>query len=716
MKSKNTVLFVLAVLIIAILGMTASVGLNVGSVKVPSAVSQIKQGLDLKGGVYVVYEARTDAGGEELAKIIDQTIEVFRKRVDGMGLTEPVITKEGEKRIRIELPGVQDAQQAIETIGKTAQLRFLKPDGSVVVTGAEVHNAQVVFDNQTNQPQISLEFDTEGAKKFAEATAELAPLKQPIAIVLDEAVISSPVVEDTIANGKAVIRGNFTTESASQLAGLIRAGALPVNFEEVRSSTKTATLGVEALNKSVKGAIIGIALVMLFMLIYYRLPGLVADIALTAYMVIFIYIYLMMKATLTLPGIAALILSVGMAVDANVIIFERIKEELRTGKSIRVSIDSGFQKALSTILDSQITTFIAGIVLYNFGTGPIKGFAITLMVGIVASVFTAVFVTKFLMKALVAAGDVKKISYFGVRATDEFESSVDKKFNLQVVQKKKIWFSGSVAIILIGLVMMFARGFNLGIDFTGGTLVEINTHKYVAVEEVRALTDGFDKSATITYAGEDKEIVQIRTTTSMENAQRVELFDKFKEKYALENGDLVNSEQFGAAVGKEIQRSAVLSVMIATIFMLIYITFRFQLSYGLAAIIALVHDVLIVLSFYAIFRVPVNSPFVAAMLTVVGYSINDTIVVFDRIRENMKRAKRNAYAEVAEMSVNQTIARSINTSFTTLLAIAALYVVGVDSIKEFTLPLLAGIGVGTFSSIFIASPIWVMIKGKKSTI
>lgn len=414
MKAKNTVMFVLAVLIIAILGVSASVGLNLGTVKIPSAVSQIKQGLDLKGGVYVVYEAKTDAKGEELARIMEQTIEVFRKRVDGMGLTEPLITKEGERRIRIELPGVQDAQQAIETIGKTAQLKFLKPDGTVVATGAEVKNAQVVFDNQSNNPQISLEFNAEGTKSFAEATAELAPAKEPIFIVLDEAVISSPAVNDPIPNGKSVITGNFTTESASQLAGLIRAGALPVDFEEVRSSTKTATLGVEALNKSVKGAAIGIALVMLFMLIMYRLPGLVADIALVCYMGIFIYTYVLMKATLTLPGIAALILSVGMAVDANVIIFERIKEELRTGKSVRVSIDAGFQKALSTILDSQITTFIAGIVLYNFGTGPIRGFAVTLMIGIVASVFTAVFVTKFLMKSLVAAADIKNTKYFGV--------------------------------------------------------------------------------------------------------------------------------------------------------------------------------------------------------------------------------------------------------------------------------------------------------------
>lgn len=286
--------------------------------------------------------------------------------------------------------------------------------------------------------------------------------------------------------------------------------------------------------------------------------------------------------------------------------------------------------------------------------------------------------------------------------------------NLQVVKRKKIWFGISAAIIIVGLLMAVFRGFNLGIDFTGGTLVEINTHEYVAAEEVKKITDEFDAGATITYAGENKEIVQIRTKESMDNARRTELFEKFKEKYSLdEASDLVNSEHFGAVVGKEIQRSAVLSIIIATVCMLIYITFRFQLSYGIAAILALVHDVLMVVAFYSIFRIPINNPFVAAMLTVVGYSINDTIVIFDRIRENMKRAKRNAYEEMAETSVNQTVTRSINTSVTTLLAILALFVVGVDSIREFTLPLFAGIAVGTYSSIFIASPIWVMVKQKK---
>ncbi len=413
MRFKKLSIFLLVSILIGFFSYSAVNGLNIGKFKMEPVKNSIKQGLDLKGGVFVVYEAQTKEKGKELDKILDQTIEVFRKRIDSMGLTEPVIVKEGEKRIRIELPGVKNAKEAIDMIGKTAQLQFAKEDGTIVLTGGEVKKSEVVFDKKTNVPIISLEFNPEGTKKFAAATKELAGTGRPILIILDNKVISHPVVNEEIPNGQAVINGDFTVESASQLANLIRAGALPVEFKEVQTSTVTATLGENALQKSIQGAGIGILLVMLFMLIYYRLPGMVADIALTGYMLIILFVYTGMKVTLTLPGIAALILSVGMAVDANVIIFERIKEELKNGKSLRASIDAGFAKALSTIVDSNITTFIAGIVLYNFGTGPIKGFAITLMIGILASMFTAIVITKLLLKSLVHANLVKNKKFFG---------------------------------------------------------------------------------------------------------------------------------------------------------------------------------------------------------------------------------------------------------------------------------------------------------------
>lgn len=414
-NTKSKFIFLLITVIIAFFAYTSFLGIDAGGLKVNSTVSKIKQGLDLKGGVFMLYEAETDITGKELDDLMDQTIAVFRKRIDGMGLTEPVIVREGEKRIRIELPGVKDAQQAIDTIGKTAQLQFATKEGKVLVTGADVKDAKVAINQKDNQPVVSLQFTPEGADKFAEATAMLSVNQEPLFIVLDGEVISSPTVNTTITGGSAQITGNFTVESASDLANLIRGGALPVNFTEVQSSIVSATLGVDALNKSITGALIGIMLVMLFMIVYYKIPGLAASIALTAYMVIVAYVYQLIGVTLTLPGIAALILSIGMAVDANVIIFERIKEEISNGKSIRVSIDSGFKKALSTILDSQITTFIAGIVLYYFGTGQIKGFAITLMIGIIVSMFTALTITKLILKNLVNGFGIGSKKHFGVQ-------------------------------------------------------------------------------------------------------------------------------------------------------------------------------------------------------------------------------------------------------------------------------------------------------------
>lgn len=414
-NTKNKIIFLLVTVIIAFLAYVAFLGIDAGGLKVNSSVSNIKQGLDLKGGVFMLYEAETDITGKELDDLMDQTIAVFRKRIDGMGLTEPVIVREGEKRIRIELPGVKDAQQAIDTIGKTAQLQFATKEGKVLVTGADVKDAKVAINQKDNQPVVSLQFTPEGADKFAEATAMLSVNQEPLFIVLDGEVISSPTVNTTITGGSAQITGNFTVESASDLANLIRGGALPVNFTEVQSSIVSATLGVDALNKSITGALVGIMLVMLFMIVYYKIPGFAASIALTAYMVIVAYVYQLIGVTLTLPGIAALILSIGMAVDANVIIFERIKEEITNGKSVRVAIDSGFKKALSTILDSQITTFIAGIVLYYFGTGQIKGFAITLMIGIVVSMFTALVITKLILKNLVNGFGIGNKKQFGVQ-------------------------------------------------------------------------------------------------------------------------------------------------------------------------------------------------------------------------------------------------------------------------------------------------------------
>ncbi len=444
MKSKNIILFLLVIAIIAGGVYTAFNGLKIGNFSISPIKDSIKLGLDIKGGVYVVLEADTNAQGEELDKIMDQTIEVIRKRVDALGLTEPNILKEGDNRIRIELPGVKNAEEAIAQIGQTAQLQFkrlndealekllenqdftfenitdvVREYGEVVLTGKDVSNSELGFHPETNEPIVTLELNKEGAEAFRVATKELSALadedpSKRIFIFLDKDMLSAPAATQEIPNGQAYITGEFTAESASTLAALIRGGALPVDLIEVQTSAQGPTLGIDSLKTSLNAAYIGITLVLLFMIFYYRIPGIVASIALILYTLIVLYVFVGLNATLTLPGVAGLILSIGMAVDANVIIFERIKEELRNGKTIRSSIESGFSKAIKTIMDSNITTLIAAVVLYNFGLGQIKGFAITLMIGIITSLFTAVVITKYLLKTIVNMGISKNTKFYGV--------------------------------------------------------------------------------------------------------------------------------------------------------------------------------------------------------------------------------------------------------------------------------------------------------------
>lgn len=420
MRLKSTIIFLIIISLVFLGSYTAINGADIGKIKIPNAREAVELGLDLAGGVYVVLEAQTDAQGAELQKIMEQSKAVISERVDGLGVSEPNIVIEGNNRIRIELAGVKDVQEAIDMIGKTAQLKFVDPDGKEILTGKNVKGSEPQYqkmDSSGEQPVVSLEFDKEGTKKFAEATKRLAPKTEPtekiIYIVLDDQVISNPVVNAIIDDGRAVIQGDFTIEEAGRLATLIRAGSLPVEMKEIQSSVIGPKLGLEALDKSIKAAAIAIMIIFLFMLIVYRVPGLVANIALTIYIMLVLIGMKSLGAKLTLPGIAGLILSIGMAVDANVLIFERIKEELRVGKSIRASIDSGFKRALSSVLDSNITTLIAGLVLYGFGSGPIKGFGVTLILGIIASMITSVFITKHLLKLIVNMTGAKNTKLYG---------------------------------------------------------------------------------------------------------------------------------------------------------------------------------------------------------------------------------------------------------------------------------------------------------------
>ncbi len=714
MKNKNRSIFAAIILIVAVGVYLSSFGLNLGRYIISPVKDEMDLGLDLSGGVYVVLEAVTDATGVELDEKISQAKSIIEQRVNGLGVSEPNITVENNNRIRIELAGLTNPQEAIDLIGKTAQLQFRELDGTIVLTGENVKESQVTYGDK-NEVVVALEFDKAGAEAFAEATGRLMaePNREDriIEIVLDGDIISAPYVSDEITDGKGVISGGFTIEEATNLANLIRAGALPVEMEEIEVSVVGPTLGLESLDKSIYAAIIGLILIFIFMIFMYKLPGLAADIALTIYIMVVLGVLIAINAKLTLAGIAGLILSVGMAVDANVVIFERIKEEILLGKSVRTAVDSGFKRAMKTIIDANVTTLIAGLVLFYFGTGTVKGFAVTLLVGLAVSLLTAVFATRYLLKIIVKMELSKENKMYGVR-----KQSNEVSMKLNVVKNKRNYFMVSLSVIAVGLVMVFARGLNVGIDFTGGTLIQIELENEVPVDEIRNITDSFDKNASIVHAGENNTQIIIKTTVNLDNEERFEVFTQFKDKYGLTDDDFVKQLKFGPTIGKETQKKAVISVLIASVCMLAYITLRFEFLFGVAAVIALLHDVLIGIAVYSIFKVPVNSSFIAAMLTIVGYSINDTIVVFDRIRENIKKMRKSKYEEIVELSISQTLVRSINTSVTTLFAISALYIFGVEAIKDFAFPLIVGVLAGTYSSIFIASPIWVMLKSLKGDV
>jgi preprotein translocase SecF subunit len=714
MKNKNRSIFAAIILIVAVGVYLSSFGLNLGRYIISPVKDEMDLGLDLSGGVYVVLEAVTDATGVELDEKISQAKSIIEQRVNGLGVSEPNITVENNNRIRIELAGLTNPQEAIDLIGKTAQLQFRELDGTIVLTGENVKESQVTYGDK-NEVVVALEFDKAGAEAFAEATGRLMaePNREDriIEIVLDGDIISAPYVSDEITDGKGVISGGFTIEEATNLANLIRAGALPVEMEEIEVSVVGPTLGLESLDKSIYAAIIGLILIFIFMIFMYKLPGLAADIALTIYIMVVLGVLIAINAKLTLAGIAGLILSVGMAVDANVVIFERIKEEILLGKSVRTAVDSGFKRAMKTIIDANVTTLIAGLVLFYFGTGTVKGFAVTLLVGLAVSLLTAVFATRYLLKIIVKMELSKENKMYGVR-----KQSNEVSMKLNVVKNKRNYFMVSLSVIAVGLVMVFARGLNVGIDFTGGTLIQIELENEVPVDEIRNITDSFDKNASIVHAGENNTQIIIKTTVNLDNEERFEVFTQFKDKYGLTDDDFVKQLKFGPTIGKETQKKAVISVLIASICMLAYITLRFEFLFGVAAVIALLHDVLIGIAVYSIFKVPVNSSFIAAMLTIVGYSINDTIVVFDRIRENIKKMRKSKYEEIVELSISQTLVRSINTSVTTLFAISALYIFGVEAIRDFAFPLIVGVLAGTYSSIFIASPIWVMLKSLKGDV
>ena len=676
---------------------------------------RMKLGLDIKGGVYVVMEANTDLEGEELSEAMEQTQAVIEERVNQMGLAEPVVTIEGEKRIRVELPGAEDAQEAIEQIGTTAQLQFALADGTIVLDGSNVKNAEAAMDNESAGYAVDLEFDGEGADLFHQATttaysgsvtsAIQGVPNDAIMIILDGQIISAPSVNEPISGGRCSITGGFSQEEATNLAALIEGGALPLELEEVNSSVQSAKIGYNALEMSVYAGIIGLALVMIIMMIAYKGLGVIASIALLFYVLIVINIMGFAGSVLTLPGIAGFILSVGMAVDANVVIFSRIREEIAAGKTIRVATQQGFKRALSTVVDSQVTTLIAAVILYEIGTSAVKGFAWTFMIGIVVSVFTAVVVTQLYVNLFANSRKYAKKSFFGIRKDGKASFSFDRE--LHFIKHKKVFYIVSIAIIIIGLGFGVVRGLNYGIDFTGGTMIQMDMGEKVDIKEVDKALKEYKLDPEIIYSGANNEQIVIRTIEALDSDERAEVIGTINEAFGTTEEDVVAEELFGPSVGKELRNNAILAIIIASICMLIYIRFRFsQWKFGGAALLGVIHDVLIVIAFYAIFNITVNNPFIAGILTVVGYSINDTIVIFDRVRENLKYMRKGNTEEVLDTSITQTLGRSLMTSVTTLIVMVPLLIMAGEAIREFVLPLMVGIIAGAYSSICVCSPLY----------
>ena len=687
---------------------------GIGKIQKP-ITDEIKLGLDIKGGVYVVLEAKTDLEGEELKELMDRTKAVMENRVDQMGLANPIVTVESGNRIRVELPGVENAAEAIDMIGQTAQLQFALADGSIILDGSEVKNAGISQDSKTGGYAVDLEFNDVGSKAFEEATtvalsggiqsALEGVSNKAIIILLDNSVISAPEVNEVISGGNCQITGHFSQEEAVDLAALIRGGSLPVELTEIESSVQTAKIGFQAFEKSVTAGIIGIILIIFIMVIVYRLMGITASVALLLYVLLILYAMAFMNSVLTLPGIAGIILSIGMAVDANIIIFARIREEIEDGRSIRVATETGFKRAMRTVLDAQITTLIAAVILYQVGTSSVKGFAWTLMIGIFASIITATVVTQVFLGIFANSKRFSKNSLYGIKNDGTAMFSIKK--TIPFMKHRKIYYIVSIIVILVGVGFVGLKGFNYGIDFTGGTMIHLDMGKQIETQEIEAILDKEKIDAEIVYAGEDREEVIIKTVSALENKERGAIIDKISEEFDLGDEALLSSTLFGPSIGKELRNNAILATFIAAIGMFIYIRLRFrEWKFGAAAIIGVVHDVLWVITLYAVLQLTVNNPFIAGILTVVGYSINDTIVMFDRIRENSRYSKSNNLEELVDLSVTQTLGRSILTSLTTLIVMVPLYIMTSSAIREFTLPLMIGVLVGCLSSIFISSPLY----------
>lgn len=735
-KSRGIAVLLLTAIVTVFFCYVAAVGIGptgTGSAK------NINTGLDLAGGVSITYQAKDSNPSKE---DMSDTVYKMQQRVSQYS-TEAQAYQEGSNRITIEIPGVSDANAILEELGKPGSLYFIdqtdadgnqnfttgnsesgyvlarsiediQKAGSVVLEGTDVADAEggAYQDSSTSSQKyaVSLTLTKNGKTKFAEATK--ANVGKQIAIVYDDQVLSAPNVNEEISGGKAQITGMASTEEAQNLASYIRIGSLSLELTELRSSVVAAQLGEEAIATSVKAGAIGLVIVMLIMIIAYRIPGLVASVALVLYTTLMLITLNAFDITLTLPGIAGIILGIGMAVDANVIIYARIREEIAAGLSVHAAIKSGFGKAFSAIFDGNITTLIAACVLMWLGSGSVKGFAYTLAMGIVISMFTALVVSRLIVNALYAVG-VRDPKFYG---------SAKERKAVDFLGKKKVFFAISIILILCGPAAMFAnshagnKALNYSLEFSGGTSTTVTFNEDMDIKtidsEVTPVVEEVtgDKNVQPTkVVGTNQVVIKTR---SLNQSEREALQSALVEKFGVDDST-ISTESISSTVSSEMRRDAIVAVIVATICMLLYIWFRFKdIRFASSAVLALLHDVLVVLAFYAIARVSVGNTFIACMLTIVGYSINATIVIFDRIRENLHSGSREKLAEIVNTSITQTLTRSIYTSFTTFVMVAVLYIMGVSSIREFAAPLMVGVLVGAYSSVCITGALWYVMKKK----
>ena len=744
-KNKGILSLVVTVILIGVLGFTAAVGWGNDHT---GAAKNIKLGLDLAGGVSITYQVKDKNPSESEMK---DTIYKLQKRVEQYS-TESSVYQEGDDRINIEIPGVSNANEILDELGQPGSLYFiaqtgsdgtpnyqqvnatgdaakdyqltksleeLEADGSLVLTGSDVKSAKAeTMENQTTKAKeniVSLVFTKDGTKKFAEATTKAYEAQESIGIYYDGSFVSVPNVNNAIENGEAQITGSMSFEEADALASTIRIGGLKLELEELRSNVVGAQLGEQAISTSLKAGVIGLAIVFLFMIFVYYLPGLASGLALLIYTELVIVILNAFNVTLTLPGIAGIILGIGMAVDANVIIFARVKEEMDRGKSVRNALKTGFQKAMSAIVDGNVTTLIAAAVLWMKGSGTVKGFAQTLAIGIIVSMFTALVITRMIIYAFYAVGLRSEKLYYRPRKKE--------RTTIPFLAKRKLFIGISLVVIIAGVAFMgvnASRGkgaFAYSLEFQGGTSTNVTFNKDYSIDEidkeiVQILEEvtGDANVQTQKVAGTNQVIIK---TVTLDLAKREALNQALVDNFGVDESK-ITAENISSTVSNEMRQDAIIAVIVATICMLLYIWFRFKdIRFATSAVTALLHDVLVVLTFYAIARIAVGNTFIACMLTIVGYSINATIVIFDRIREELRlKTKTTDLEEVVNKSITWTLTRSIYTSLTTFVMVAVLFIMGVSSIKEFAAPLMIGIICGAYSSVCITGALWYIMKTK----